>query len=635
MSKDIDLSRKYKKLDHIEHILLRPERHLGSIRSARINTWYYSPSDNKVKQAVDFEYSPALIKQFDEIITNCVDHSKTPEGKGLTEIKVLVSHLNGQISVSDNGGIPVLKHPETKEWIPEMLFGSLYSGSNFNDDDPEYNNKTGGGQNGEGASLVNVFSTWFRVSTCDGKKSFNQTFENNLSVRSAPIIGTARNPGTTITWRPDYARLGLTTLDTNNMKMLCRRVFEVAACNPKLSITLNGQLIRIERFGHFVDYFGSGSAIDETDDWMVGVLPSTTGFQQYSYVNSVATSQGGPHVEYVFDQIVSAVRSDLEKRFKGVELKPAMIRAHMRLFISATINNPRFDSQTKDRMTTTISQFGTSYKVSERLINKVKPMLIKGLTEELKSLGVEADDKAVAKAFQEIDKLDFRSIPKYTPATAKGLKDRSTCVLVLTEGDSASNPILAARDPAIHGLFAVKGKFINCLNASRQVLMATAEFKYICAIMGGIKPYKPIDLKDSRYGYVMIAADADDDGQHVRGLLILLFCTFWPEFVKDGRLLVMRTPFMRCWKGKDMIEFYTHDEYEAWLVKNPSNSIRKKYLKGLGGNNTEDFKRFLQNLEQYTNRISLDPDYVKSLELGFSNKLSDNRKEWFNDVTIY
>lgn len=237
---NIDIERKYKKLSHIEHILLRPERHLGSIRSSVGTVWVYDPTKDKVVFKDNFEYSPALIKQFDEIITNCVDHSKTPEGKSLTEITVMVSPMNGQIIVADNGGIPVVKHAETKEWLPEMLFGSLYAGSNFNDDDEEYNNKKSGGQNGEGASLVNVFSKWFRVTTNDGKKSYTQTFEDNLSKRSNPVISNLNAPGTSIAWIPDYARLGVKGLDQNNLLMIYRRAFEVAACNPRLKVILNG-----------------------------------------------------------------------------------------------------------------------------------------------------------------------------------------------------------------------------------------------------------------------------------------------------------------------------------------------------------------------------------------------------------
>ncbi|ANT44604.1 DNA topoisomerase [Salmonella phage vB_SentM_Phi_10] len=632
MSNKIDIERKYKKLTHIEHILLRPERHLGSIRSSVGTVWIYDPTKEKVIFRDNFEYSPALIKQFDEIITNCVDHSKTPEGKGLTEITVTVSPMNGQIIVSDNGGIPVVKHGVTNEWLPEMLFGSLYAGSNFNDEDEEYNNQKSGGQNGEGASLVNVFSKWFRVATSDGKKSYTQLFEDNMSKKSNPVIGnTPKEFGTTIAWIPDYARLGVKGLDQNNLLMIYRRAFEVAACNPRLKVVLNGKQIRIDRFGHFVDYFYAGSAVDETDDWSVAITPSSGAFMHASYVNSIATHIGGPHVDYVADQIVAAIRPQLVKKFK-TELKPAMIKNHMSLFIAADINNPRFDSQTKERMTTPVSQFGTSYKPSDKLIRKALEFVTAGLSKELASLRNEQEDAEFEKAKKDISKRDYREIEKYYPATARG--DRSGCSLLLTEGDSASNPILNARDTKKIGLFPLRGKFINCLNAPRSKVMANEEFKNLCTIHGGAVPGQPLDI--SRYPQTVVATDADDDGIHIRGLLITLYCTFWPEYVRQGRLKLLRTPYMRVWCGNIMHEFMNNAEYEEFLKTPDAKKItKKKYLKGLGGNSTEDFKRILNNLDAYTTTVTLDDGYKQSLKNGFGDEAADYRKTWFSDVCLF
>lgn len=626
---DINVGRKYKRLDHIQHILLRPERHLGSIRSAKLDTWVYDPIKDQVVLKKDFEYSPALVKQFDEIITNCVDHSKTPEGKHLTDITVTITPMNGQIIVADNGGIPVVRHPDNGEWIPEMLFGSLYSGSNFNDDDPEFNNKNGGGQNGEGASLVNVFSKWFRVVTNDGKKTFSQTFTDNMSGRESPTISSISSRGTSIAWMPDYKRLGLERLDQNNIMMLYRRAFEVAACNPKLKVVLNGKPIRIDRFGHFVDYFCSPATVDEDPEWMVGITPSSGAFVHYSYVNSVPTLVGGPHVDYVADQIVAAIRPGLEKKLKA-ELKPAMIKNHMCLYISATINNPRFDSQTKERMTTPVSQFGTSYKPSQRLVNKAAAIVYDALKLELSALRNEAIEAELEKTVKDVNKRDTREIEKYYPAT---VRDRSQAVLVLTEGDSASTPVLAARSKNV-GLFPLRGKFINVLNNSRSKLFANEEFKNLCAIMG-ITPGQKPNLDKLNYRFVCVSTDADDDGKHIRGLIILLFCTYWPEFVKAGRLVILRTPYMRCWVGKAMHEFMTQADYDEFYAENHHKITKKKYLKGLGGNSTEDFRRFLDNLSIYTDVITLDDGFEAALGTGFDKDKSDERKNWFSDVCLY
>lgn len=626
-----NIERKYKKLSHIEHILLRPERHLGTIRSVQADTWVYDPSSDKIVVKPAFDYSPALLKQFDEIIINSVDHSKTKEGKHLNEIRVNIQKISGMISVQDNGGIPVVKHPEHNEWIPEMLFGSLFAGSNFNDDDEEFNNKQGGGQNGEGASLVNVFSTYFRVETSDGKNSYSQIFKNNLSERSVPVIKPSRNKGTTISWCPDYQRLGMTCLDENNLMMLYRRVFEVSACNPKIKIFLNGRLINVSRFSQFVSYFGDSVCVEETPDWVVGVGATDNGFVHYSYVNSIATRLGGPHVDYIVDQIVNAVRPDLEKAFKTT-LKPAMIKNHLKLFLSANIDNPRFDSQTKECMTTPVSLFGTSYRISNKLVTKAKAIIKAGLTEEIAALRNDKQDAENKRIEDEISKRNVNNIPKYYPATKKG--DRSKCVVLLTEGDSASNPILSVRDTVNIGVFTMRGKGLNITKASKTDLLKNAEIQNLCALMGGIKLFHKIDIAKSRYRDVIIATDPDEDGKHIRGLVTNLFCTCWPDFVKSGHLKIFRSPYVRIWVKDQVIEFITQEEYDEWLAKNPGVKHKSKLLKGLGGNSTSDFSKYFDNLEKYCDVIVYDENAMESLDKAFGSN-TEVRKEWFADVNIF
>lgn len=629
---ELNVERKYKKLTHIEHILLRPERHLGSIRSAKVDTWVYNPETRKVDFKKDFEYCPALIKQFDEIIINSVDHSKTPEGKSLNEIRVNINRINNCITVQDNGGIPVVKHKEHDEWIPEMLFGSLFAGSNFNDDDEDYNNKQSGGQNGEGASLVNVFSKWFRVDTCDGVKKFSQIFENNLSKRSNPIISKNRNHGTVISWIPDYERLGLKDLQTNDILMMFRRVFEVAACNPKLKIFLNGERVAVDKFSNFVGFFGDNIAVDETPDWLVGVGESAGQFTHYSYVNSIATHVGGPHIDYVADQIINAVRPELEKHFK-TQLKPAMIKNHMTLFISANIDNPRFDSQTKERMTTPVSQFGSTYKVSSKLINKAKAVIKAGLQVEISALRNDKQSSEDKKIEDEIAKRSFRDIPKYYPATERN--DRSKCVVMLTEGDSASNPILSVRNTKTQGLFTLRGKSLNVMNATKSALLQNKEIQNLCVVLGGVKLFKPLDFSKLRYQHVIISTDADVDGMHIRGLITNLFYLSWPEFIKQGRLRIFRTPCYRVWYRNETLEFTTTEEYEQWVADNNNPKHESKFVKGIGGNSSKDFKKYLDDLDKYTDVVTIDEAAEESLRLAFDDSLSDERKNWFSDFNIF
>lgn len=153
---------KYSKLSEIEHVLHRPGRYIGSINQETAEKWYIDGDQVLTKS---FQFVPAFHKLFDEIISNSADHARTPEGKNLNKVEVTVDSTT--ISVMDNGGIPVVIHPEYNQYIPEMIFGELRSGSNFADDADSLST----GQNGEGASLTNIFSKLFIVETAlDGKK---------------------------------------------------------------------------------------------------------------------------------------------------------------------------------------------------------------------------------------------------------------------------------------------------------------------------------------------------------------------------------------------------------------------------------------------------------------------------------
>jgi DNA gyrase/topoisomerase IV subunit B len=190
----MSIEKRFKKLDDITHVLQRPSMYIGSIKphTAKKNVFI---EDKMVVS--ELTYNPGLLKIFDEIITNSVDEHKRPESK-LDTIKVTIS--NNKIDVWDNGGIPVVKHKDENEWIPEMIFSNLKAGSNFDDSE----GRTWAGTNGVGSSLTNIFSKEFTISTCDGKNSFLQTFKNNMRERSEPVIKRKKENHTCITFIPDY-----------------------------------------------------------------------------------------------------------------------------------------------------------------------------------------------------------------------------------------------------------------------------------------------------------------------------------------------------------------------------------------------------------------------------------------------
>lgn len=634
MSKPIrDVQRLYKKLDHVEHILHRPDRHLGSTRERTIKTWLFNPLNaSEGLRWAEVTYRPALLKMFDEIITNSVDFSKTPEGSNLTRIDVKVNRFTGAISVEDNGGIPVVKFEGYEGGLlPDMLFGELYSSSNFNEDDADLANETGAGQNGEGASLVNVFSKNFTVVTCDGTNRYSRTWRCNMS-REASLPAEIKRykgaKGTSITFIPDYPRFGLECLTADDAAMIVRRAYEIAACNSKLSVSINGQEIRMNHFRDFSLMFGC-DAVEETDDWKVGIFKSDS-FQHHSYVNSAHTWQGGPHVEYVLDKIIEAARPKLKRAYK-VDYKPGVIRGVIGLVLTCNVKTPRFDSQTKETMTTKVSEFGTRWEPSARFLDKAAQAIAKWMGDYHDTLVEKAEEAALDETEKELKKVKHHHIPKYEGATSQ---KRELCTLYLTEGDSAAKPILAARDTKLQGVFPLKGKILNVLTASRQDLLASVEIQAIISIMGGLKVRGGVDFKELRYQDIVISTDADADGAHIRGLVCAAFMRLWPEFIRQGRLKYLVTPVVVAKKGKDRVEFFEERDFENHIKATNTKYDRIKYLKGLGSNDSEVFRDYLNNKDRYQRTFEYDDDADRMMDLAFNGKRADDRKPLFEQLVM-
>jgi DNA topoisomerase-2 len=161
---------------------------------------------------------------------------------------VTVNQNNSTVTIWDNGGIPVVKHSEYDEWVPELIFSNLKAGSNFDDSEE----RLVAGTNGVGSTLTNIFSTRFEVRTCDGKNEFEQTFTNNMRDRTKAEVRKIPGDGyTEISFQPDLARFGMETIDDSHVEMMRKRCIDIAACNGKLKVYFNA----VEKsFTSFKDY---------------------------------------------------------------------------------------------------------------------------------------------------------------------------------------------------------------------------------------------------------------------------------------------------------------------------------------------------------------------------------------------
>lgn len=419
--KNKTIEEKYKVLDQISHVLLRPNTYVGSNKPHTSLKWI--KQDDKIIKK-EMTYVPSFLKIIDEVLTNSVDESKR-DGSKLNIIKISIK--NDIISIWDNGGIEVVIHKDHNLYLPEVIFGNLLSGSNYDDSEE----RIVAGTNGLGAKLTNIFSSKFTISTCDGKNSFLQTFSNNMRDRKEAIIKKSKNAHTEISFIPDYEKFGMVGIDEDHYKMIEKRIYDLAACNNTLKIFFNDKLININNFEEYVRLYVEEffTECNKDKSWSIAVALSENGFQQISFANSTETYDGGTHVDYVMNQIIVELREFFAKKHK-VDVKPSELRNHIFLFLNSTIINPSFSSQTKEKLITEIKDFGFLFEVSKKLIQSILKSDIVNSILDWVAQKKDADDNKLQRELNR--KLSKIKVDKLIDAKEK---DRWKCSLGLFEGD--------------------------------------------------------------------------------------------------------------------------------------------------------------------------------------------------------
>ena len=639
----------YKKLTQREHILLRSDTYIGDIKKHLEEHWIFNPEEQKiVKKPV--EYSPGFIKIFDEILTNATDHAS----RDLTvkSIKVDIDETSGEITVwNDGSGIPVVEHKEHKLYVPELIFGHLLTGSNYDDTQ----SRTGAGRNGYGSKLTGIYSKKFIVETLDSENhlKFYQEFSDNMNEKTnAKITKNSGKSYTKISFIPDYDRFGMKGLEKDILLMLYKRVYDCIACtNNTVQVYLNGERLKGKGLMDYTKYFfEDGKIFHETFTqkikgveyvWEWAVAPSTNGFEQVSFVNGNATNQGGKHVDYILYQIVNRLKKMLEEKKKLKDIKPNMIKDKLFLFLRATVANPSFNSQTKEQLTTQSKDFGCSPDVTEGFITKLYKSSI---TDELVSLYKIKEQMDLVKATDGTKRTRI-FIDKLDDATWAGSNRSHECSLFVTEGLSASTFAKWGRNVMGNerfGVFPLKGKILNVRDASVQQLINNEEINNIKQILG-LKQnveYTKESIKNLRYGNLIILTDADVDGAHISSLIVNLFHYWWPSLLKLNYVKKMITPIIKVKDARTVKEFFTQQDLEKFLENNTNKNLKFSYYKGLGTWEKNDcqelFKngRFTELLKQYCHR---DSDCDNHIKLAFEKEntkgeqtWSDKRKDWLS-----
>jgi DNA topoisomerase-2 len=650
-SSDSALALQYQQKTDKQHILDNPDTYIGSIENVDASIYVLDEASSRIKLK-SVEYNPGLYKLFDEGIVNARDHvvrmiqSTSVDKKTVSYIDIAISEDGTITIINDGNGIDIAKHPENQLWIPEMIFGHLRTSTNYNKDEK----RTVGGKNGFGFKLVLIWSTYGYIETVDHTRSLKyiQEFKSNLDEICPPkITKCSGKPYTKVIFKPDYAKLGLTGLSPDMLSLLKKRIYDIGAVTDhsvkKIKVSLNDAVVPVKNFQQYIDLYIGPKDVSKrvyespSERWEYAVaLSETHEFQQVSFVNGICTFKGGKHVDYIMGQITRKLCDYIEKK-KKVRVNASSIKEQLILFLRCDIENPAFDSQTKDFMNTPSVKFGSTCSVTDGFIEKVAKMGVMDLACSL----TEAKEAKQAKKTDGSKTKTIRGIANFIDANFSGTEKSKDCILILCEGLSAMAGVvsgISSDDRNTIGIYPLKGKVLNVRGEAPKKISENKEIADIKKILGleTGKDYKSMEdiHKSLRYGKIMVMTDQDLDGSHIKGLCINLFHSEWVSLTRiPGFVSFMNTPILRAKKSSEVKLFYNTGEYEEWKESSGERGVQGwtiKYFKGLGTSTSAEFKEYFADKKIvdfiYSGEVSDD-----CIDKVFNKKRPDDRKTWLQN----
>lgn len=610
-----------KQLKPEEHILLRPNMYIGSTSLSKITT-YLLPEN--VDGKVDIEYVPGLLKLVYEIIDNSVDIAIKTKFKSGNKIDITLER--DYCSVEDNGsGIPVKMTQDANGndvWNPVLSWCYTMAGTNFDSDEE---GRLSMGMNGVGSTVTSIFSKEFIGETCDGTQKLTVRTHQNNKIDKITVRNATKN-GTKVTFYPDFERFGVDHFTNDHYRIIRDRVYKLAACYPEIKFSLNGEKISMKKMADIAPLYGEENITEKSDNAVISVyVNNLDDFEFVSVVNGLSVINGGSHIEYISDRIVAELRPLIEKKHK-IKVLPAQIKQHMFLGVFfRDFPNMKFDSQTKERITNSKAEIENFLKSSKIDFSKIANSMMKDSDNYIMPI-IEYQLMKLQQAEKRKEQAESRKALQENVGKHIAPLSKSGNILYLVEGDSAKNNFQQTRDKQNHGMYPLRGKFINVLQKSTLDILKNKEAKEIMSILG-LEIGKPAPMK-LRYGYehIYISADADVDGYCITTQMISFFA-LWPELFERGIIKVLHTPIMEIRKNNKVVQsFFSLSDYGKYTLKAGE---KIKYLKGLGSLNKDAYKDYLIDNPKLE-LVILDDDGKKALDMIFSDD-SDGRKEWLTN----
>jgi len=605
--------------DH-EHIQKRTAMYLGNMKP----TAYEIPMflNNEYKQET-VTFIPSVLKCVGEVLDNCIDEHVQNDNKNTT-ISIDAHPILGTYTISDNGrGVPIGKH-ESGKYTPEVVFGSLRSGRNFD------NNKQSGviGMNGIGSSAVCAVSTEFYVDVARDKKRYRQTFTNGASKISKPSITKTTSPktGTTIRFQLDGNVFDDITLPDNLME---NKAVEIALTNPGVTTIYNGKKYKYRKGFDDIVKKMSGDyhkfSTDNIDFYVIFDVHKGIDESIFSWVNSSLLFDGGlcntQFLNAFFDATISHLQPQAKKAKSTVTKND--VKENLLVIGNLKLSDPEYDAQSKTRLTgpnirrdlvkmldTEWSSFARKHKdwcdtVLERAI-------------------IRHHNHANVNAVKDHKNSIKRKVAGLVDATSK---NRFECQLLLTEGDSAAGMITDARNSKTTAALPLRGKVNNTYGMSIAQLLKLQKVADMITAVGLIPGRKPL-RSELNYGKLVIATDADYDGADIFTLLINVLFQYWPAlFDPNYEPFVHRlvAPNVCATKGKKRVHFTTLADFEK--QKNKYKGWEIAYYKGLGSMVKKDWEMILSGASDTLIPIVDDGHIKETLHLLFGAP-PEARRQW-------
>ena len=629
---------KYVKKDHIEHVLTRADMYIGSIRNRKIQDYVALEVENGEYRIIkdNIDINPGLLRIFVEALSNAIDNVKRSETTSTkcTKIKVNIDKDTGETIIWNDGQVVPIEVNDEGDYNHTMIFGQLMTSSNYDDEEE----RLVSGRNGIGIKATNIYSKSFQVRGFDPEvgKIFEQNWANNMRDISKPKITShkAKNGFTEIKYIPDFERFGMKSYTDDTINLYRKYVCD-AAMLTKISVYFNENLIPVKNLVEYSKLYNEEQTSEvsciKTDTADVVITPSNGEYEAISFVNGVYTFDGGKHVDSWSESIFRPLVQKFNKP-KKPQINITDIKKFFRIFVNVSVVNPEFSSQSKTCLVSPEVPSDIPVKNINAIMKWNFVEQIEDIIRGKEFLALKKTEKKT-RGFKKIEGLDH--------ANNAGSKLSKDCVLILTEGLSAKTYAVTGiqegwngfKGRDFFGVFGLRGKVLNTRNA---IISTIAKNKEITDVIQALGVRYGVDYKDDKnfetlnYGKLMILADADDDGIHIKGLILNFIHSLFPSLLERDQPFVisMQTPIVKVFLKTKSILFYDQQKFKEYSEENSDKKLTVKYYKGLGtSSDTEVLETFGKRVVELLN----DKDALVNMNKVFHKSHADDRKVWIGN----